>query len=382
MRAGDTLALVSPTHTRPRVAVLFGGRSSEHEISCLTASGVLAAIDRDAYDVIAIGVTPSGRWLRVDSSPDPWQADGDRLPAVAEDAGPEVMLRAGVGASGLIEDTGDGTWAPAGGVDVVLPLLHGPYGEDGTLQGLLDLSDIRYVGAGVSASAICMDKHLTKSVLTTAGVPVGRYVVVLPHEWRRDQAACLDAIAALGLPVFVKPARAGSSVGITKVDRAEDLPAAVETAQQHDPKVVVEAGVEGREIECAVLGDLDGGLPLASLPAEIEVVGDSGWYDYQAKYLDAQSARLHCPADLPEDIIEKVRATAVEVFLAMGCEGLARIDVFVTRDGDVVVNEPNTMPGFTPISMYPRMWQASGLEYPELIDRLLRLALARPVGLR
>lgn len=368
--------------TRPRVAVAFGGRSTEHEISCVSASGILGAIDRNRYDVLAVGITRSGRWLRVDDDPARWAVRGDgSLPEVAEDAGPALVLRPAVGGGHLLEEGADGVWQEAGRLDVVFPLLHGPYGEDGTFQGLLELSDIRYVGSGVAASANCMDKHLMKAVLTAAGLPVGSYAVVLPHEWATDRALCLETVAALGMPVFVKPARAGSSVGITKVHHREDLEAAIAAAQVHDPKIIVEAMVEGREIECAVL-DASDGLPEASVPAEIELVGDHEFYDYQAKYLDPDAVRLHCPADLPPHIRDHVRRLAVDAYLASGCEGLARVDVFVTRSGDVVINEINTLPGCTPFSLFPRMWQESGLPYPLLVDRLLELALNRPVGLR
>jgi D-alanine-D-alanine ligase len=269
-----------------------------------------------------------------------------------------------------------------GDVDVVFPLLHGPFGEDGTVQGLLELADVHYVGAGVLASAVGMDKHFMKLVLSGHGIPVGPYAVVKPHEWSADPDACVERVAALGLPLFVKPARAGSSLGITRVDDLADLPAAIETAREHDPKVIVEAGIEGREIECAVLGGRDGARPRASLPGEIVVDGTHAFYDFEAKYLDEAHVQLACPADLPEDVVAEVRDLAVRTFEAVEAEGLSRVDVFVTPQGGVVVNEINTMPGFTPFSMYPRMWQASGMTYPELVDELIQLALARPTGLR
>jgi D-alanine-D-alanine ligase len=272
---------------------------------------------------------------------------------------------------------------PLGRVDVVFPLLHGPFGEDGTVQGLLDLVDLRYVGAGVLASAVGMDKHFMKLVLAGAGLPIAPFTVIRPGEFERNPGLWTETVAALGLPVFVKPARAGSSLGISKVDDLADLPAAIAAAREHDPKVVVEAGVVGREVECAVLGGRPGKPPRASQPGEI-VVTDSrhGFYDFEAKYLDEAGVRLTCPADLPLDVLEEVRRVAVRTFDAVGCEGLARVDVFVTPDDGVVVNEINTMPGFTPFSMYPRMWEASGLAYRDLVDELLTLALARPTGLR
>ncbi|GIG27611.1 D-alanine--D-alanine ligase family protein [Cellulomonas marina] len=367
---------------RPRVMVLFGGRSGEHAISCVTAGGVLRALDRERYDVLAVGITRDGRWVLADDDPDRWAIDGDRLPEV-EDTARRVLLPQAVGDRSvqLLEDRA----APQdlGAVDVVLPLLHGPFGEDGTLQGLLELADVRYVGAGVLASAVGMDKHMMKLVLAGHGLPVGPFRVLLPGVLARDPQAALTAVKELGLPVFVKPARAGSSLGISRVDALEDLHAAVAEAQRHDPKVVVEAAVVGREVECGVLGGRAGAAPRTSLPGEIVVTGGGhAFYDFSAKYLDEGNVRLECPADLPAHVVERVRQVAAEAFEAVGCEGLARVDVFVTPDDDVVVNEINTMPGFTPFSMYPRMWAASGLDYPALVDELLALALERPTGLR
>ena len=379
MENETTPALPGPR--RPRVLVLFGGRSGEHSISCATAGGVLRAIDRDRYDVVAVGVTPSGRWVLADDDPDRWAIVDGHLPEVA-DAPAHVLLPSSADERTL--QTVQEGQAPAalGEVDVVFPLLHGPFGEDGTLQGMLELVDVRYVGAGVLASAVGMDKHFMKLVLAGQGLPVGPYTVIRPGEWERHPAVWTQIVAGLGLPVFVKPSRAGSSLGISKVDDLADLPAAIVEAQRFDPKVVVEAGIVGREIECAVLGGRAGQRARASLPGEIEVTGTHGFYDFEAKYLDESNVRLTCPADLPPEVIEDVRSTAVRTFEAIGCEGLARVDVFVTVDGQVIVNEINTMPGCTPFSMYPRMWEASGLGYAELIDELVQLALDRPTGLR
>jgi len=367
---------------RPRVMLLFGGRSGEHAISCATAGGVLRAIDREKYDVVPVGITRSGRWVLAEDDPDVWSITDGRLPEVTDGAG-QVLLPQSADDRAL-QVVRDGS-APAvlGAVDVVFPLLHGPFGEDGTVQGMLELADLRYVGAGVLASAVGMDKHFMKLLLAGAGLPIAPFVVLRPGEFDRDPAPWIQTVAELGLPVFVKPARAGSSLGISKVTDLADLPAAIDAARQHDPKVIVEAAVVGREIECAVLGGRPGEPARASQPGEI-VVTDSrhGFYDFEAKYLDEASVRLSCPADLPPDVLEEVRAIAVRTFDAVGCEGLARVDVFVTPDDGVVVNEINTMPGFTPFSMYPRMWEASGLAYPQLIDELLELALTRPVGLR
>jgi D-alanine-D-alanine ligase len=249
---------------------------------------------------------------------------------------------------------------------------------------MLELGDVRYVGAGVLSSALSMDKHYMKLVLAGSGLPVGAYTVILPADWERDRQACRDAVEKLGYPVFVKPARAGSSIGISKVVDPAGLDAAVEAAREHDPKVVVEAMVTGREIECGVLESPDGGAPQTSLPGEVAVTGEAHeFYDFQAKYLaDEGAVQLSCPADLPDDVTGAVREMAARTFVAMGCEGLARVDLFYTEDGRLLVNELNTMPGFTPVSMYPRMWQRSGLEYPQLVDRLLRLAMSRRTGLR
>ena len=375
---------LAPTPDRPRtrVLLLFGGRSGEHAISCATAGGVLRAIDRSRYDVVPVGITRTGRWVLVDDDPDAWSIRDGRLPEVLEGAG-QVLLPQSADRTDLHVLRDGGAPSPLGSVDVVFPLLHGPFGEDGTVQGLLELVDLRYVGAGVLASAVGMDKHFMKLVLAGAGLPVAPFTVIRPGEFERTPGVWTQTIGALGLPVFVKPARAGSSLGITKVDDLADLPAAVAAAAEHDPKVIVEAGVVGREIECAVLGGRPGQGARASEPGEI-VVTDSrhGFYDFEAKYLDEAGVELSCPADLPDDVREEIRRIAVRTFEAIGCEGLARVDVFVTDDHGIVVNEINTMPGFTPFSMYPRMWEASGLSYPDLVDELLTLALARPTGLR
>jgi D-alanine-D-alanine ligase len=371
---------------RPRVAVVFGGRSSEHAISCVTAAGVLAALDRSAWDVVPIGITTSGRWVLVDDDPARFALTDGKLPEVPA-AGPSVALSQDVDSRALQTFSGEDLGAP---VDVVLPLLHGPFGEDGTLQGLFELSDTRYVGSGVLASAAGMDKQVMKLLLGGQGLPVGPWTSFRAKRWEAEREAVVAEVEALGYPVFVKPARAGSSIGITRVTDRSGLEAAVAEAVAHDPKVVVEAALRGREVECGVLEDLAGGAPLTSLPGEVEVVGGHDFYDFEAKYLDADSVRLSCPADLPEDVTAAVRRTAVRVFEAMEAEGLARVDLFVDverfRETDgaegIVVNEINTMPGFTPFSMYPRMWAATGVEYPQLVDHLLKLALQRPTGLR
>ncbi len=396
---------IRPRNVRPRVAVVFGGTSSEHAISCLTAGSVLNAIDRDRYEVVAIGIAPSGRWVVVpDDLAGQMQVIDGVLPSLSEELLDAIWLRTAGGSdlaiaadprgsmdsdeSGTLltaddASTGESALSRLGSVDVAFALLHGPFGEDGTIQGMFEMMGTRYVGAGVLASAVGMDKTYMKVVLAAAGLPVGPFVSILPREWSRDRSACLEAVAALHRPLYVKPARGGSSLGITRVGEGDDLVAAVEHAQQFDPKVIIEEGfVDARELECGVLGGLAGADPEASQVAEIRVHTDSGFYDFDAKYLPEEQVDLDVPADVDADIAEEVRRLAVRTFEAIGCEGLARVDVFVTRDRKVYVNEINTMPGFTALSMFPRMWAASGMAYPELVDRLLQLAMERPVGLR
>ncbi|PUB24407.1 D-alanine--D-alanine ligase [Promicromonospora sp. AC04] len=368
---------------RTRVVILFGGRSGEHGISVATAGGVLGAIDRSKYEVVPVGINPNGRWVVAADEPERWVITDGKAPEVpASDA--EVVLPLTVGDAGLRVLEPGRVPAVLSDVDVVFPLLHGPYGEDGTVQGLLELADARYVGSGVLASAVGMDKHFMKMIFAAQGLPIGRYTVIKPGDWDARRDVVLQVIEPLGLPLFVKPARAGSSLGVSRVDSLDDLPAAVEEARRHDPKVMVEAAVVGREIECAVLGGRGGGRPRASLPGEIVVTDETEnrFFDYEAKYFDESAVELTCPADLPDHVTKEVQEIAVRTFEAVGAEGLARVDVFVTPDGEVVVNEINTMPGFTPFSMYPRMWEASGVSYPELIDELIQLALERPTGLR
>lgn len=373
---------------RIRVAVVFGGRSSEHAISCATAAGVLRAIDRDRYEVVPLGISPDGQWVLAADDPDRWSLRPGHTPAVPA-PGPggegQVVLPLGTSRGDVVVLHEDGTAESVGRVDVVFPVLHGPFGEDGTLQGLLELAGVPYVGSGVLASAAGMDKHYMKVVLSGHGLPVGPYTVITAARWRTERAACLQTVAALGSPVFVKPARAGSSFGISKVADAADageVTAAIEAAQEHDPKVVVEAGIAGREIECGVLQGRGDDPPRTTLPGEIVVDPGHGFYHFDAKYLSSEGVTLACPADLPEDVRRRMRELAARTFEAFGAEGLSRVDCFYTPAGDLVVNEINTLPGFTPSSMYPLMWQRSGLEYPELIDELIQLALERPLGLR
>jgi D-alanine-D-alanine ligase len=366
-----------------RVALLFGGRSGEHAISAATAAGVLKAIDRDKYDVIPVGITRDGRWVVASDDPAVWELRSGTLPEVTAASGSEVVLSTTADGPQLQVLEAGAVPAVLAQVDVVFPVLHGPFGEDGTVQGLLELADVRYVGSGVLASAVGMDKHYMKLVFAAHGLPVGPHVVVTPQDWAHRREDVLTRVKELQLPVFVKPARAGSSLGVTRVDDLADLERAVEDAQVHDPKVLVEQGIDGREIEGAVLGGRGAAAPRASVPGEIVVDHAArAFYDFEAKYVDEGPVRLEAPADLPPTVTERVRDLAVRAFEAIGAEGIARVDTFVTPEGQVVLNEINTMPGFTPISMYPRMWEASGLAYPDLIDELIQLALDRPTGLR
>ncbi|MBN6768305.1 D-alanine--D-alanine ligase family protein [Micrococcus luteus] len=365
---------------RPRVLLLFGGRSSEHPISCVTAAGVLHAADRQRWDVVPVGVARSGLWSHDELDVASFRLDGGALPEVPEPEAP-VSLRALP--DGTVELTAaDGS--SLGPVDVVFPLLHGPWGEDGTLQGMFESLGLPYVGCGVLASAVGMDKHFMKVAFQAAGLEVGPWETITDRDWARDPAAALARAGALSYPLFVKPARAGSSFGITRVTEPAGLRAAVEEARRFDPKVVVEAGIVGREIECAVLDGHGSAAPRASLPGEIVVAHDEGetqFYDFESKYQDTGTTQLSCPAELPEEEIERLRALAIRAFEAVDGSGLGRCDFFFTPDGRWVVNEINTMPGFTPISMYPAMWERTGLSYDDLISELLDLALERGVGL-
>jgi D-alanine-D-alanine ligase len=361
---------------KTRIAVVFGGRSSEHAISCVSAGSVLGALDRDHYDVIAVGITPEGRWVLAADDPELLSIRGRELPAVKD--GAAVALPGDPTAGGLIP-LEDGP-AVLGTVDVVFPVLHGAYGEDGTVQGLLEMAGVPYVGSGVLASAVAMDKAVARVLLTAAGIPMTPAVVVRREQWDSDPAGVERSARGLGLPVFVKPARGGSSIGISRVDDWSALPGAMEDALRHDPKVLIEARVDGREVECGILEGVDG-RPAASVPAEIRLVGDYTFYDFEAKYLD-EGTELDCPADLPAEVIDQLQEMARRAFTALECSGLARVDFFVGADGELTLNEVNTMPGFTPSSMFPRMWAATGLDYPALVDRLVQTALRRGTGLR
>ncbi|MFE3184468.1 D-alanine--D-alanine ligase family protein [Streptomyces violascens] len=370
---------------KPRVAVVFGGRSSEHGISVVTAGAVLRAIDRTKYDVLPIGITTDGRWALTADEPERMAISDRRTPSVDElavspDGG--VVLPVDPGSREVVYSEPGMVPKALGEVDVVFPMLHGPYGEDGTLQGLLELSGIPYVGAGVLASAVGQDKEYMKRVFTSFGLPVGPYLVVRPREWEQDEKGARQRIADFagehGWPLFIKPSRAGSSFGITKVDSFEGLDEAIAEARRHDPKFLVESLLRGREIECGVLEFEDG--PRASVPAEIPPVTAHEFYDFEAKYIDSAAGIV--PAPIGEEATAEVQRLAVEAFEAASCEGLVRADFFLQDNGQFVINEINTMPGFTPISMYPRMWQESGVEYADLVDKLIQAALRRSTGLR
>jgi D-alanine-D-alanine ligase len=361
------------TPRKTRVAIVFGGRSTEHAISVVSAGSLLRALDPDQYEVVPVGITREGRWVLAGEDPAALAIQGRRLPEITAASGNAVVLAADPTTTELIvRDAAEGVSSLAG-VDVVFPVLHGAYGEDGTIQGLLEMAGIPYVGANVFASAAAMDKEFTKKLAAVEGIPVGPYAVL------RAGVELTDADKnRLGLPVFVKPSRAGSSHGITKVTDWADLDDAIATARKIDPKVLVEAAIVGREIECGVLEGEAGGAPESSLLAEIHVDANE-WYDFETKYLDG--GRYDIPAGLPEDVARQVQEYARRTFTALDCAGLARVDFFVTADHQIYLNEINTMPGMTPTSMFPLMWAATGLEYPKVVDRLIRTALHRGTGL-
>ena len=368
-----------------RVAVVFGGRSTEHAVSCASAGLILSAIDPDRYEVLPIGIATDGRWVLTSGDPARLALSSGSVPSVESVAvgDGEIVSRGGPSGSALQVLSPGSVPRDLGSVDVVLPLLHGTYGEDGTLQGLLEMTGTRYAGAGVFASAAGMDKEYMKLLMSARGLPVGRYVVVRDRDWRAaaERKRILDEIAELGWPVFVKPARGGSSIGITRVSVLDDVEPAIEAARAHDPKVLVEAAVDGIEVECAVLEGLDGGPPEASVPGQVVVDPASDFYDFQAKYL-ASATTMRIPAPVPVEAASEIRRMACAAFDAISCEGLARVDFFYTPAGQVLVNEINTMPGMTPASGFPMMWAASGLPLPQLVDRIIQTALRKRPGLR
>jgi D-alanine-D-alanine ligase len=363
--------------------VVYGGRSNEHAISCVSAGSILRNLDPQRFQVIPIGITTEGSWVLTDGRPETLAITDGRLPAVQDTSGTALALAQDPRRRGQLLAQDVGAERAAGGVlasvDVVFPVLHGPYGEDGTIQGLLELAGVPYVGAGVLASSTGMDKEFTKKLLAAEGLPVGAHAVLR----RAQQTLASEQRERLGLPVFVKPARGGSSIGVSRVTTWEQLPAAIAEARRHDPKVIVEAAVIGRELECGVLEFPDGTVQASTL-GEIRVVGVRGredpFYDFSAKYLE-DAAELDVPAKVDDEVSDAVRAMAIAAFRAIDGQGLARVDFFLTEEGPLI-NEINTMPGFTTISMYPRMWAASGVDYPTLLATMVETALARGVGLR
>jgi len=354
---------------RRRVVVLFGGRSAEHEISVLSARSVVDALDPARYDVIPVGVTKLGRWRLMPPGSPGLPAGVAALPGVDASGGEEVALDQEPGAPALLLSGGARTE-----IDVVFPVMHGPFGEDGSVQGFLEMAGVPYVGAGVLASAVGMDKAVQKVLFAAAGIPVVDHEVVHERAWEEDPAGVQARAEHLGFPLFAKPAGLGSSVGITKVLGPQGLRPALELALRYGRKALLERAVEAaREIECAVLGNDD---PVASVAGEIVPRGHD-FYDYEAKYLDERGAELVVPAALPAETLEEVQRLAIAAFRAIDCSGMARVDLFLTAQGRLLLNEVNTIPGFTSISMYPKLWEASGVSYPDLVDRLIELAVER-----
>lgn len=370
---------------KKRIVVLYGGKADEHPISCISTAGVLKAMDTERFEPIPVGITKSGQWIVNGEDPRGWDLSGDALPEVK--VTPEsrpVLLDVSRGCDGFL--VGGDTVGSLGHIDAVLPVLHGPYGEDGTIQGLLEMMNVPYVGCGVLASAACMDKHYTKVLLNAAGIATAPGITLDARSFdasdgfASDAAAIMAEVEAAGLryPLFVKPSRAGSSFGVTKVERegdAAELAAAVFEASHHDWRVLIEQGIDAREIECAVLCAKPGDEPKASWPGEIVLDrredGGDQFYDFDSKYMDSSASHVEVPANLPEETLQRVRETAIKAFKAVDGMGLSRVDSFVTADGAITINEINTMPGFTPISMYPKAWEATGLSYTDLITTLI-----------
>nr|WP_273400630.1 D-alanine--D-alanine ligase family protein [Bifidobacterium indicum] len=380
---------------RKRVVVLYGGRADEHSISCVSAAGVLNAIDTDRYEPIPVGITKDGRWIVGGEDPRRWSLNDTQLPTVqvTEGSRPVILDMARGGDGFMVGDHDDlvsgtdrlkadssqssGSLEPLGHVDAVFPVLHGPYGEDGTVQGLLEMMGVPYVGCGVFASAACMDKHYTKILLSQAGIPVAPGITIdaRDHLSGVDLKAAVEE-AGLHYPLFVKPSRAGSSFGVVKVEEtgADALAAAVDEASGHDWRILIEEGVEGREIECAVLAPHREGEPRTAWPGEVvldRTDQDEAFYDFDSKYVDSSASHVEVPTDLPDETLSRIRALASRAFKAVDATGLSRVDCFVTAEGGIIVNEINTLPGFTPISMYAKAWEASGVTYTDLITELI-----------
>jgi D-alanine-D-alanine ligase len=355
-----------------RVCVLCGGRSGEHEVSLLSARAIVGALDREKNEVILVGIGKDSQW-RLQGDPAYLLEQSDPRTIHLDPTGPVVVLPADPRIHGLLVLEPNTKVASQIPLDLIFPVLHGPYGEDGTVQGLFELAGIPYVGAGVLGSAVGMDKDVMKRLLRDAGIPTPGFMVLYQRKWARDAQKCLDAVwEHFAPPVFVKPANLGSSVGISKVKAKSDLPAALDLAFEYDTKVLIEEFIEGREIECSVLGNDE---PAASVPGEI--IPRHEFYSYEAKYLDDDGAALEIPAPLPEKLADQVQQISIAVYRTLGCEGMGRVDFFLRRDGQLFVSEINTIPGFTRISMYPKLWEASGRSFSQLLDRLIELALER-----
>lgn len=346
-----------------RVGILFGGKSAEHEVSLQSARNVANALDTNKYETVLVGINKAGQWLAPGVS-ERYLALASNKPTKVPEKSREVVMLAPAGEGILTRDSG----VVEGKIDVVFPVLHGPFGEDGTVQGLLKLADLPFVGAGVLGSTVGMDKDVMKRLLRDAEIPTARFVAIRSHEkWH-----FADIKKKLGLPLFIKPANLGSSIGISKVQSEKEFKEALKEAFQFDTKVLVEEYIKGREIECAVLGNEN---PIASVPGELILKSD--YYSFEAKYLDPDAMVPQIPADVPKDVTKKIQEMAIAAFKALCCEGMGRVDFFLTKDGGIFVNEINTIPGFTNISMYPKMWEASGLPHAKLIDKLIELAIER-----
>ncbi|MBF9354225.1 D-alanine--D-alanine ligase [Bifidobacteriaceae bacterium NR044] len=374
--------------TKKRVVFLYGGKADEHSISCISAAGVLSAVDESRFEIVRIAITKQGEWIVGGEDPRNFHMEEGELPVITKTAETrDVVLDPAKGADGFLVREADGTLTSLGHIDAVFPVLHGPNGEDGTLQGLLEMMQVPYVGCGVLASAACMDKYYAKQLFKAAGINVAPGIALDARKFASDAennfAAYANEILAqveaakLEYPLFVKPSRAGSSFGVTKVESrdAKALADAVFEASKHDWRVLIEQGIDAREIECAVLAARDGEEPQASWPGEVVLdkrqAGEDQFYDFDSKYMDSAASHVEVPADLPEETLQRVRKTALAAFKAADGRGLSRVDSFVTKDGRVILNEINTMPGFTPISMYPKAWEATGISYSDLITKLI-----------